>query len=364
MNTLTEGKTKIIAKLPEKDVHKQMEVFYNPIMGSNRNISILLLNSVDKIRMRIADPLAGSGIRALRFCKELEKNKIKELVVNDHKENFPEMFKENLKLNGLKTNRVSFHNLDASLFLLQQEGFDYLDLDPFGSPNPFLAAAVARISRGGILAVTATDTAALTGTYPSVTKRSYWARPLRNYLMHEIGLRILIRKIQLQGMQFDKAFVPLLCYHKDHYFRVYVRSEKGTERCDELMKQQQYFLYCPQCVNFRTSIFNKENCDRCGREFLFAGQLWTGRLFDRELLVEMVKKNPFPEEEKFLKMLKEESAKDLVGFYDLHEIAHRYQKEPPKMELVLKRLKAVRTQFSPTGIKTEKRVKEILKVFS
>ena len=37
--------------------------------------------------------------------------------------------------------------------------FDYIDIDPFGSPNPFLAAAIGRITRNGIVAVTATDTA-------------------------------------------------------------------------------------------------------------------------------------------------------------------------------------------------------------
>ena len=33
---------------------------------------------------------------------------------------------------------------------------------------------------------------------------------VRNHMMHELGLRILIRKIQLQGAQFDKALIPCL----------------------------------------------------------------------------------------------------------------------------------------------------------
>src|SRR3989344_4647798 len=254
MSIIHEGSCSINIELPPKDVHAQMEVFYNPVMASNRNIAVLLLNSVDKVKMNIASPLAGSGIRELRFLQELKSGKIENIFMNDIKDNFPTVIAENLKLNRVtkeQKGKLIVHNEDANLFLLNQVKhpvsdsfcgyFDYIEIDPFGSPNPFLAAAIARITREGIIAITATDTAALTGTYPKVTKRKYWARAVRNYMMHEIGLRILIRKIQLLGVQFDKALVPILSYHKDHYFRIYFRSEKGKEKCDELMKQHRYF---------------------------------------------------------------------------------------------------------------------------
>ncbi len=365
MPLITEHSTTIHAELPAGDVNTKMEIFYNPVMVSNRNISILLLNSLPHKNLKIADSLAGSGIRSLRFLKELKKGKITELVVNDFKENFKETFLQNLTLNKITKQdqrKISLHSEEASLFLLHETGFDYIDIDPFGSPNPFLAAAVARISRNGVLAITATDTAALTGTYPKVTQRKYWATPLRNYLMHEIGLRILIRKIQLQGVQFEKALTPLLSYHKDHYFRVYVKSEKGTEKCDNLLKQHQYFLFCSECLSFKTSLFNTETCP-CGTPFQFAGPLWVGKLFDENLITRIAKNNPFPEEQKFLDTLKKEATSDLVGFYDLHELARKYKKEPPRIEPLLKKLNAVRTHFSMTGIKTEKDIKDLRSLF-
>ena len=369
MSIVTEGSCKIKVELPPKDVHAQMEVFYNPVMKSNRNIAILLLNSVENEQMNIASPLAGSGIRELRFLKELKPGKIQNIFVNDIKENFPKVMAENLKLNNLtkeQKGKLIIHNDDANLFLLNQvknckEGefcgyFDYIDIDPFGSPNPFLASAVARITRNGIIAVTATDTAALTGTYPKVTKRKYWARAVRNYMMHEMGLRILIRKAQLQGVQFDKALIPILAYHKEHYFRIYFKSIKSKEKCDELLKQHQYLLFNPKTLEFKVSEFNKE------KGFDYFGPLWTGRLFDRKLIAKMSKENPFPEEQKFLDLLYQESKKDNTGFYDLHVIAKKYGLETTKIEPVLKKVKGVRTQFSPTGIKTKAGVKEIVRV--
>jgi len=38
MKTITEHSTKIKASLPKGDIHAKMEVFYNPLMVSNRNI--------------------------------------------------------------------------------------------------------------------------------------------------------------------------------------------------------------------------------------------------------------------------------------------------------------------------------------
>jgi tRNA (guanine26-N2/guanine27-N2)-dimethyltransferase len=366
MKLITENNIQIKATLPEKDPTKKQEVFYNPLMESNRNISIVLLNSISNKKMNIALPLAGSGIRGLRFLKELKKGKIETLHFNDKKDNFIENITGNLELNNIKTDKIKICNEDAELFLLNQHHnefcgyFDYIDLDPFGTPNPFVSAAVNKIKRNGIIAVTATDTAALSGTYPKVTKRKYWARSLRNYMMHEIGLRILIRKVQLQGVQFDKALVPVLAYHKDHYFRIYLMNSSSKEKCDEILKNHQYLLCCPKCLNFKQSNYNCGKCE-CGFNFDYAGLLWTGKLFDNKLVAKMAKNNSFPEEQKFLDLLKEESKKDLLGFYDLHIIEKKYKIRSGKMGPLLKKLKAVRTHFSLYGIKTEKNIKEIVK---
>ena len=358
MQIITEQSCKIKAELSERDVHKKMEVFYNPVMASNRNISILLLNSLPNKNMNLADPLAGTGIRSLRFLKELKKSKIKQLYVNDIKSNFPDYFKESLELNKISSNKISVYNQDANLFMLNQEGFDYIDIDPFGSPNNFLAAAISRISRKGIIAVTSTDTAALTGTYPKVTLRKYWASNVKNYLMHETGLRILIRKVQLAGIQFDKALIPILSYHKDHYFRIYFKNDRRKESCDGIIKQHLYLLYNPQTLEFKPSPFNFEE------GFISIGPLWTGKLFDAELIKKMAKNNHFPKEQHFLDILHKESSKDFLGFYDLHALAKAYKSTPPKLEWALQKLNGVRTHFSLNGIKTNKRFNEVIKMIT
>jgi tRNA (guanine26-N2/guanine27-N2)-dimethyltransferase len=350
---ITEHSSTIEATLPKRDVHSKMDVFYNPVMVSNRNISILLLNSIPNKNMKLCLPLAGSGIRGLRFIKELKKGKMKQLYVNDKKETFIETFERNLSLNKIKNHDIILNTNDATKFLLNQDGFDYIDIDPFGTPNPFIGAAMARISRDGILAVTATDTAALTGTYQKVTKRKYWGSSIKNWMMHETGLRILIRKIQLQGVQFDKALVPVLAYHKDHYFRIYFRVMKGKERCDAVLKKHQYLLFNSKTLDFKNSTFNKEEGFN-----QFAGPLWTGRLWDATLVKRMASTNVLPEEQKFLDILNQE--KDTVGFFDIHALAKKHKFKPSRMDGLLDELDGSRTHFSLNGIKTDKKLKDVI----
>ena len=83
---------------------------------------------------------------------------------------------------------------------LESAGFDYIEIDPFGSPTDFLESSIVRLSRRGILAVTATDTAPLCGTYPNTCKRkySYWL-PLQDAL-RTFDWKGLRQKLDLSGI--------------------------------------------------------------------------------------------------------------------------------------------------------------------
>jgi len=330
---INEGKASIRIKKASK-ISKEMDVFYNPVMKINRDISVLLLDAVDNKNMQIALPLAGSGIRGMRFLKELKKDKIKSLNFNDYSSKAVKSIKNSLKLNKLNNNKkIQISNNDANLFLLNSKGFDYIDVDPFGSSNSYLESAIKRISRNGILAVTNTDTAALTGTYPKACVRKYWSSNKKNYLMHETGLRILIRKVQLVSMQYEKALFPVFSYFKDHYFRIFFRCIKGKKLCDE--------------VALEHSMFND------------VGPLWLGNLWDSKLVNSMygalLKNNNDNELIKFLKIIKEESRINAVGFFDTHGSGSR---ETMKKAELIKRIKkkgfkASNTHFSGTGIRTD-----------
>ena len=329
---ITEGTAK--AHVPsEERISKELPVFYNPIMGYNRDITIAVLKASGKTDMHVCLPLEGTGIRGIRMLKELPKKAIKQLIINDHDLEAAKLIKKNLELNSCT---ATVTNEDANLLLTQSKAFDYIDIDPFGTPNPFLNNAIAHLKRDGILGVTATDTAALCGTYPKACKRKYWAIPLRTEEMHEVGLRILIRKVQLLGTQYDRALTPLLSYSRDHYMRIFFQSKKSKTACDDIIKQHSTYKG--------------------------AGPMWLGPLKDTTFC----KKIESPDA--FTKQLLEEL--ETVGFYDIPALCKRHHltSSPPFPAILAacadNNHPASRTHFAPQGIKTtmsEEKIVEVLR---
>lgn len=373
MQIIKEGKAGIKAYRAEK-ISKEMPVFYNPVMKLNRDISVLLLNSIEKKNMQIALPLAATGIRGIRFLLELKKSKIMNLSFNDKSSEAVKLIKSNLKLNKIKLNKkIKISGLDANLFILNSKGFDYIDIDPFGSPNFLLDSAVKRLAREGILAVTATDTSALCGTYKNACLRKYSGKPLRNEFCHELGLRILIFKIQTISAQHDKALMPIFSYSREHYFRAFFECIKGKKKVDEIMKNHGYILYCKKCL-FRKnadSIFNDEKCPLCKSKLDYAGKLWLGQLWDKKLAAKMnqeARKSNNKELIKLMQIINNESKINSAGFYDIAKvIKHNKLKNVPKKDSLINEIKkagfkVAETHIRPNSIRSNIKLKKLIKL--
>ena len=379
MQLITEGKAKFYASRDKSGkISKELEVFYNPLMKFNRDVSILLLNNSGLKNIQIADIMAGSGVRSIRFLLELNKGIINNIFVNDYDPDFVSVFKKNLKASNVKnTKNIIITNEDANLSLLHAKGVDYIDIDPFGSPNDFLSSSIIRISRNGILGVTATDTASLSGSHFDTCLRNYWARPLHTSMMHETGLRILIRKIQMIGAQHDKALIPIYSYFKDYYFRIFFKCIKGKIVSDNVLKQHKYVLYCTNCMNIRISSHNNLKCDLCNdskssdkseKLMDYSGPMWVGTLFDTLLAEKIFSTNTNGENNKFLETIMLESRakyNDIFGFYDIHEICKHYKLTIPHYDdltdnLVSKGYLVSRTHFKLVGIKTNARINQVV----
>ncbi|MCC7574181.1 tRNA (guanine(26)-N(2))-dimethyltransferase [Candidatus Woesearchaeota archaeon] len=344
MKKVTEGKTKICVET-QQVVNKKMPSFYNPVMTTNRDFTLLVLNALEKKELTIIDPLAGTGIRSLRILKELKPEKTKKIVINDIKKGFKEKLEQNLELNKLSKEKIIIRNEDANKVLNTEGHFDYVDIDPFGTPNPFLDSAIRALNRNAILGVTATDTSALCGSYSSACKRKYWAEPLRNELMHEFATRILIRKVQLIGAQHEKALTPLVSYATDHYIKIFFESQNNKTKTDEILKKHELY---------------KEK-----------GPIWTGIINNHEFIKKMLNQNLEINKKtlKLLKILEEESTIQEPFFYDLHEIASQQKtKTIPRKEQLIQELQktgyeATRTHFNENAIKTNASKKELIKKF-
>lgn len=333
------------------------EVFYNKQMEFGRDISVMFGREVFRHGDKILDGLAASGARGLRLANETGVRA--DFVLNDNSLSAAVLIKENASANSLDHVRVTCKDLRT---LLSEEQFDYIDVDPFGTPVDFVNAAIQSCRNRGTVAVTATDTAPLYGTYPRTSLRRYGALSSRSPFAHETGLRILIGFVVREAARHDRACEPLLCYHTDHYFRCYLRVVNGATRADAAIKKLGFAHFDKATLEREIAGERVDKGD--------AGPIWTGRLMSEDLLEDLrVTKDlgTVTRCEKYLTLWKEEVGAPAL-FYKMDELARKTKHSPPKLQAMVDTLveaghEASRTHFDPKGLKTDAPIGDLIRLF-
>ncbi|NNN17435.1 MAG: hypothetical protein HKL79_03635 [Thermoplasmata archaeon] len=217
-----EGGTELA--LPPTEPHRgpapRQAVFYNPAMALDRDIGVAFANALADRRgapMRGWEMLSATGVRGLRMANESDLFSF--LLQTEAHPEAAAVLEENAERFGA---RGVLARAGDARELPPEAPFDYVDLDPYGSPLPFLATALGALAPGGILAVTATDMMVLAGVQPKVCALRYGARPVRGRLGPEGGLRILIQHLAELARARGRVLRPLLGYLHDHHVRAYV----------------------------------------------------------------------------------------------------------------------------------------------
>ena len=351
-----EGKVNLI--IPEGGVYDR-NVFYNPEAKITRDITIGAVqvfqkNHGDKIR--VLDALSASGVRGLRIKKEV--NGVKEVTLNDKNPEAIKLIRKNVKKNNVK---CTVTNKDASL-LMRENIYSVIDIDPFGPPVRFLDSAARSIYKKGLLAVTATDTAALTGKFSGACLRKYGIKSMKTDFYNELGCRIMISSIIKECAKYERTFIPVLTFMDKHYFRVFGIVERAG-KLTKTLNEFGFVNYC-ECGN-RNFGKLKEKCS-CGKTMKHCGPIYLGKIQDKKFIKSVLtelKKRKFNEALKKIEKICDEA--DLpVFYYDIHSFS---VKEMRKFEDIIKDLKnkgfeAGRTHFCKTGIKTDAPLKKLRSV--
>ena len=372
---IEEGLTKI--EFPEFDkVSSDAPVFYNPHMELNRDLSILAIQVFQKQENRnidICDLFGGSGIRGIRYKNEIDG--VENVAINDISELANEYEKHNIELNNLEDIEVYQH--DASMFLRMKRGeFDVIDIDPFGTPSPFLDSAGYCSRRNSLLCVTATDTSALCGTYKEPCIRKYNAKPYKSEYCHENGIRILAGFVALTLAKYSKCIDIKMSHSTEHYMRLYIKIEKGSKKSDETLKNIGYISHCRNCLHRQTkkglASAIEENCPVCGEKLVHAGPLWLGNIQDKEFIQKMIDESENKKintKKQALKLLNSclHEADAPATFFDIHSICKSLKISAPKLDLIFDELKnkgfiAIKTHYNPLGIKTDANILDLQKV--
>jgi len=372
--TIKEGQVSI--KIPDfEKVSSKAPVFYNPVMELNRDLSVIALNHYQKVLgnpLNICDAFGGSGIRGIRYSKEVNSHKI---VTNDVNPRAVDFAHENVDLN--KVYNVTVCQEDANLLLRKCKGiFDVVDIDPFGTPSYFIESAAISLKSGGLLCVSATDTSSLCGTYKNPCIRKYSSKPLKTEYCHEIGIRILAGFIARVFAKYKKSIDIKFSHSTEHYMRMYITIDKGAEITDQSLKEVGFILHCDKCLNRELvkgfAPFIPSECPVCGSKYGVAGPLWCDKIFNSDFITGMLNItediiiNKRREACKLLNRCNEESMGPPT-FFDLHQISKKLKISAPPLDKVLNELIkegyfASRTHFKPTGIRTDASIEILDKI--
>lgn len=354
---IKEGPTKLV--VPEvHSMHgpgtRTSDIFFNEQMAFGRDVSVMFLRGLQKDSITVADAMSATGSRAVRIANEVKGTFV---TANDVDPRSIPFIEENIKLNSL--NNCESSNLDLHI-LFSERSFDYVDIDPFGSPVPFIQSAIRGCKKGGIIAITATDTAPLAGAQVGKCRRRYQAEPIRGYMCHEGGLRILMCNIAKELAKFDRGMKPLLSFYADHYFRVYAQVEEGAKATDRSLEQIGYMHYDPKTLERSTSSLPDKDHNK--------GPFWLGRLHDPVCLGNM-SPHDMAEERRCVKMLDlwRNELDDQVFLYDMSELSSFTKMSPPKMVDLIEALdrtgNAAQTHMGPTTFKTNLDTKDVISIY-
>ncbi|KAM7074497.1 tRNA (guanine(26)-N(2))-dimethyltransferase isoform 1-T1 [Ciconia maguari] len=308
--------------------------------------------------LRVLEALAASGLRSIRFAKEVPG--LRAVVANDFSARAVELMSRNVAFNGVG-DLVAPRMADARMLMYQckvdKEPFDVIDLDPYGSPAPFLDAAVQAVSEGGLLCVTCTDMGVMAGNSAETCYSKYGAVSLKGKFCHEMALRIILHSLDSRANCYQRFIVPLLSVSADFYIRVFVRVFTGQAKVKASASKQALVYHCVGCGSHHLQRLGKvtshgtgfkygaatgppvgPTCEFCQQRHQLGGPMWAEPLHDAafvERVLAALESSPgrFQTEERMRGMLSviTEELSDVPLYYTLDSLSSTIHCNTPSL---------------------------------
>ena len=309
---ITSGKRKknTMTKQQRKEMENEITKQYNEYEQTINGRTLIQDNKNDHGGITILDALAASGLRSIRYWKEIPG--VKHVTINDLELAAVERAFDNIQCNNLvevlingneedegapteddvgmlpsqrpygiciqqgdathemymsrrpqqlRTPKVLPSNSDKDKIKtkfrpkLQEQPlkpmWDVIDLDPYGSAAPFLDSAIQGIENGGMLCITCTDMAALGGSHPETAYGRYSALPIQTApYLQELALRILLQSIATQAAKYGRTIKPILSVGMAFYVRVFIEINNDKAGVNKLSLNIGNVYQSTKCPSF------------------------------------------------------------------------------------------------------------------
>lgn len=403
-------------------------VFYNPVQEFNRDLSVFVLKAYLKHNvwhhkneeyhvtsrggMKILDALSASGLRSIRYAKELGPSGavVKNIVANDISEAAFKIIKQNIESNNVQ-HIVTPSLSDAAINLFNssanfEDRYHVIDLDPFGTGSQFFNAAVKSIGEAGLLMVTCTDTAVLCGNAAESCFARYGATSVRSEFCHEVALRIILRSLESHAAVYGRYIKPLISVSVDFYVRLFVQVFTHKAETKKSSSKVSQIYLCKQCrtpqlqplggyklkedskqsesdnlaVKYKfkaADVKVGDKCPICKGSMLIAGPIWTEPIHDKKFLDILKQELDIPEAKDQFKTFRRiegmvhicSEELDVPLFYPVPIMASVLQMKMPKRLELLSALanagyKTSDCQTNHKGFKTDAPCEIVWDIFS
>ncbi|EFO26160.1 N2,N2-dimethylguanosine tRNA methyltransferase [Loa loa] len=388
-NFIVEGSAKL-------DISSPTPAFYNPAQQFNRDLTILVLQQFvedrrkeleekkcngqngdaeppikrsrkcgvrDDSEIRILDALSASGLRAIRFAKEVPF--VAKIIANDFSEQAVSSMNKNIEMNGVQ-NLVESRCGDAVDAMMSNRSFDKrfhaIDIDPYGSASMFLSSAVQAVTDKGILMVTCTDMAVLCGNTPESCYNKYGSVGLRHKSCHEFAIRVLLRAIDTHANCYGRYIEPLLSVSIDYYLRVFVRLHTSAFIAKDSVMKVSHVFACTGCHSlhlqplvkkitngnsikytpktFDVTLLDKDGkCVHCKQSVHMAGPIYSAPIHNQQFVNKLLQRlKTLPEEKRSETYLRTvgvltviaEELSDIPLYYEYDQLMHVVKSAVPK----------------------------------
>jgi tRNA (guanine26-N2/guanine27-N2)-dimethyltransferase len=336
---IREGLAEVLPNSRPSKTDGKAEVFYNPAQVFNRDLSILVISVFAKLRqadiderqrkkeqrakeagkpckdapprgLKVLEALAATGIRSIRYAKELEA--IRCIVANDLDETAVGHIRRNMAHNGVPPERIEVTCSDASLHMYNRRcrgaggcgdtAYDVIDLDPYGTVSPFLDAAVQAVGDGGLLCITSTDMPILGGNNPETCFARYGGAAIKSSYVHEMALRLVMHATSTAAAKYGREARPLVCISIDFYVRLFVRIFDSAARAKYQASKTGIVHQCVQCESFFVQplgdasgegnskfkpprvVTPGSECPECSNRIKLGGPFYIGSLYDQDFV--------------------------------------------------------------------------------
>jgi len=382
--------------------------------------------------IHVLDALAATGLRSIRYLKEIPGVRL--VTINDLIPEATAAAKVNCEMNGVpvypteidrehkivktvsladaeaagdgetaqRAPGVRIHNGDAVAYMYANkdaplgDSFDVIDLDPYGTAAPFLDSAVQAVSDGGLLCVTCTDMAVLSGNFPEKCFSLYGTVGLRAKFLHEASLRTLLHSIDSAANRHKRHIVPWVSLSVDFYIRVFVRVFESPQEVKKSLLRRAMIYQSVQCESFYVqpmglaaptknntgelytgSVAQAPNvCPETGGALKIGGPYWSAPIHDQNVVDELLRRVthgdpsganncpllPFevPTARRIRAVLGAIASelKDVMLYYTVSDLSAQVHSRAPSMDSIRNALNNAGYRYSqfhhePTSIKTD-----------